>query len=71
MAARRRVISRLGAALVLVGVFVLWAADGHALSAHYTDGTTFAGKSNYGPPPMSPDFADGGNCTTDVIDPPS
>ena len=69
--ATRRVRSKLGAAVVLVGVVAFWAADGHAIPAHYTDGTTFASKTNFGPPPMNPHFSADGNCTTDVIDPPT
>src|SRR5690349_1965576 len=60
-----------GAAAVLLGVTLLSTPAAYAVSPHYTDGTTFAGTTNYGPPPMSPHFVADGNCTTDVIDPPT
>ena len=62
---------KLGAAVVLLGGALLWAAAAYAVPAHYTDGTTFGGKTNFGEPPMNPHFVVGGNCRTDVIDPPS
>ncbi len=64
----RGLASKLGAVLLAIAVVVLWAAQGHAVPAHYTDGATFQGKANYGPPIKPPSFKE--SCRTLYVDPP-
>ncbi len=42
--------SRVGALLAIVGVVLLMAGTANAVPAHYTDGSTFDGNTNFGPP---------------------
>ena len=61
--------SKMGAALALIGVLFLVAGRADAIAAHYTDGTTFDGTTNFGPPPLAPSFST--PCADAVVDPSS
>lgn len=58
-------------ALLFLIVLGIGARAAWAVPAHYTDGTTFEGPTNYGPPPLAPRWA-GTPCESNlIIDPPS
>jgi hypothetical protein len=61
--------SRVGALLAIVGVVLLMAGTANAVPAHYTDGSTFQGETNFGPPPLPPAFSTA--CETAIVDPPT
>jgi hypothetical protein len=48
---------------------VLLAEPAHATPPHYTDGTTFDGQTNFGPPPLAPAFST--PCGVAIVDPAS
>ncbi len=58
---------KLCAVLAVVGVLLLAAGSADALPAHYSDGTTFQGAINFGPPPVAPRWEE--ECKILVVDP--
>src|SRR4051794_36369977 len=53
----------------LVLVIAYGAGTAYAAVPFYSDGSTFSGQINYGPPPTDPFFAQGEDCQTDIVDP--
>jgi hypothetical protein len=62
-------MSKLGAALAVAGALLLPAGTAFATPPHYTDGTTFDGQTNFGPPPLAPAFST--SCGIAIVDPAS
>jgi hypothetical protein len=62
-------MTKLGSALAVIGALLLLAAPAQATQPHYTDGTTFDGQTNFGPPPLSPAFST--SCAVAIVDPAS